>query len=281
MGSEERAIASGLRQYAGADPVALPQFGRNKVAVVAADSYEEAFMQRAEKVAKSRPARVGLIVPSSNTVMEVDLYRGLPRELCTVHTARMYLVETTREAEIRMIEDYAPKAAADVGTADLDLVVFGCTSAGSLFGLDYDRKICANLGEIARCPSLGTITAVNEALDRRNFRRIAVITPYIEDLTRAVAGAAATATRAVAAAYGMGISVNVELAVPTPEEIVEFAQKHLGGESFDGLFVSCTNFRALEAVPELERRFKVPVVTSNLAVIEAVRHRLEEAAVPA
>jgi maleate isomerase len=232
-------------------------------------------MLQASRDAKATPFRIGLVVPSSNTVMEVDLHRSLPGDLCTVHTARMYLVATTREAEIKMIEEHAPKAAADVGTAEPDLLVFGCTSAGSLFGLDYDRKICARLGEIAGCPSLGTISAVTEALDRRGFQRIAVITPYIEELTKAVAGAASTPTRKVVAAYGMGIDNNVELATPSPQDIVDFAAKCLGSQSFDGIFVSCTNFRALDAVAELERRFKVPVVTSNLAVIEAIRRRLE------
>ena len=75
-----------------------------------------------------------------------------------------------------MIEDYAPKGAADVGTAELDLFVFGCTSGGSLFGLDYDRKICRELGEAAKCESLGTISAVNQTLDARGFKKLAIIT---------------------------------------------------------------------------------------------------------
>lgn len=44
--------------------------------------------------------RVGLIVPSSNTVAEVDFYRRLPAG-ATLHTARMYLEETTPEANPR------------------------------------------------------------------------------------------------------------------------------------------------------------------------------------
>ncbi|MBJ3774143.1 maleate cis-trans isomerase family protein [Acuticoccus mangrovi] len=223
--------------------------------------------------APTRPHRIGLIVPSSNTVMENDLHRSLPKERFTVHTSRMYLVTTTREAEIEMIEAYAPKAAEDVGTADLDLLVFGCTSAGSLFGLDYDRKVCAGLGERAKAPVLGTISAVSEALDRRAFARIAVITPYIDDLTQAVADAATAPGREVVAAHGMGIHVNVALADPTPEDILAFAKDRLAGEMFDGIFVSCTNFRSLEAVPALEAAFGVPVVTSNRAVLEAIEAR--------
>lgn len=222
-----------------------------------------------------RKTRIGLLVPSSNTVMENDLHAGLPKQHYTVHTARMYLVETTREAEIRMIEDYAPKGAADVGTAGLDLFVFGCTSGGSLFGLDYDRKVCRDLGEAAKCDALGTISAVNETLDARGFKKLAVITPYIDDLTQAVAKAATNGGREVVAAHGMNISVNVELATPTPAEIVAFAVEKLRNAKFDGVFVSCTNFRSLEALPQLEAALGAPVVTSNSCVIEQIRKRFE------
>src|SRR5215469_10861200 len=225
---------------------------------------------------RGQTIRVGLLVPSSNTVMENDLHRGLPASY-TVLTGRMYLIETTREAEIKMIEEYAPKAAADIGTANPDILVFGCTSAGSLFGLDYDAKVCQQLGAKAGCAGMGVISSVADALTRHGIRRLAVITPYNEDLTKAVAAAASAPTREIVAAHGMGITVNIKLADPTPDEIVAFSRARLDGEKFDGLFVSCTNFRALEAKPQLERALGVPVVTSNSAVIEAIRRRFETA----
>jgi maleate isomerase len=48
--------------------------------------------------------------------------------------------------------------------------------------------------------------------------------------------------------------------------------------SFDTLFVSCTNFRSLEARRELEALFCVNVVTSNSAVIDAIIRRFAPAA---
>lgn len=225
---------------------------------------------------RSGRARIALIVPSSNTVMENDLHEALAKARFGVHTARMYLVETTREAEQRMIEHHAPKAADDLATLHPDLLVFGCTSAGSLFGAEYDRQVCRDLGERAGCPALGTLSAVNEALDARPFRRLAVITPYNDDLTASIASAVTTSERTVVAAHGMGIEDNVALADPSPGHIAAFAEELLRGADFDGLFVSCTNFRALEAKPALERAFGVPVVTSNSAVVDAIRHRFAE-----
>lgn len=216
------------------------------------------------------PLRVALLVPSSNTVMENDLHAALPKNRFTVHVDRMYLVECTRDAERRMIEEFAPRAADDLGTLKPDVLVFGCTSAGSLFGLEYDAKVCRELGERAGCPGLGVVSAVAKALDRQTQRRLAVLTPYNEDLTRSVA-AAVSAGREIVCAYGMGIEDNVALADPTPADIVAFARERLAGKAFDGIFVSCTNFRAYEARAALAAAFAVPVVTSNSAVIDAIQ----------
>jgi maleate isomerase len=221
------------------------------------------------------PLRVALLVPSSNTVMENDLHAALPKDRFTVHADRMYLVDCTRDAERRMIEEFAPQAADDLGTLKPDVLVFGCTSAGSLFGLDYDARVCRELGARAGCRGLGVISAVAEALARQAARRLAVITPYNEDLTRSVAAAVA-AGREIVCAHGMGIEDNVALADPTPADIVAFARERLAGKTFDGIFVSCTNFRAYEARAALAEAFGVPVVTSNSAVIEAIQ-RLRDA----
>ena len=130
--------------------------------------------------------RIGVLVPSSNTVMENDLHQALPKSRYTVHAARMFLEETTVAAERRMVEEFAPAAAEQLKTLYPHLLVFGCTSAGSLGGLSYDREICHRLGELAGCPGIGVISSVAEALDRRGLRRFAVLTPYVGELTDSV-----------------------------------------------------------------------------------------------
>ncbi len=219
--------------------------------------------------------RIALLVPSSNHTMENDLHWALPKDRYTIHTDRMYLVETTRDAEIAMIEKYAKPATKDLATTQPDLFVFGCTSAGSLFGLDFDTKFCNELGEICGCPALGVINAASQALSRAGSKRVALITPYNDDLTNSVAKALTAPGREVVASAGVGITVNIELSNPTPDDIVRFAKDKLKGHSFDTLFVSCTNFRALEAKSMLEKEFGTTVITSNSAVIDAIERKFE------
>ena len=77
----------------------------------------------------TNPLRIGLIVPSSNTVMEPDFHRHLG-QTAIVSTRRIFLETVTREAETRMLEEDLPKAAELIRTTAPDVVVFGCTSAG-------------------------------------------------------------------------------------------------------------------------------------------------------
>lgn len=213
--------------------------------------------------------RVGLLVPSSNTVMEVDLYRHLPGHF-TLHTARMYLEETTREAEKRMIEEFAPQAAASVKTARPHFVVFGCTSAGSLGGVQYDQEICERLSEITGVPTIGVFSSVRETLRRLAARSIAVITPYVDDLNHSIREGLEKDGFEVLAIHGMGIDVNFELAMVTPEEIAAFSMEKLKDIKAEALFFSCTNFRAMEALPLLKKQFGSSIVTSNSATLEAI-----------
>ena len=217
--------------------------------------------------------RIALLVPSSSITMENDLHYALSKSRYVVSTDRMYLVETTREGETAMIEKYARPAAKDLGTTNPDLLVFGCTSVGALYGLEHDAAFCDELGELAGCPALGTMNAVSESIISSGARRIALITPYNEELTAAVARALERDGRQVVAAHGMGITVNVELNDPRPDEIVEFAKSKLKDQSFDTLFASCTSWRALEAKQDLEKLFDRRVITSNSAVLESIEGR--------
>jgi maleate isomerase len=201
--------------------------------------------------------------------MEVDLYHHLP-EYVTLHTARMYLEQTTRQEEIKMIEEFAPGAAELIKTVRPHFVIFGCTSAGSLGGPEYDKEVCSRLSKITGVPTIGVFSSVRETLLRLKAETVAVITPYIEDINASIKLGLEGDGLHVAAIHGMGIDVNFQLSTPTPSDIVRFAVERLKGVKTDVLFISCTNFRAMEAVPLLKEHFPFHIITSNTATLEAV-----------
>jgi len=215
------------------------------------------------------PLRVGLIVPSSNTVMEPDFHRHLG-PAAIVSTARIFLESVTREAETRMLEEYLPNAAELIRTTAPDVVVFGCTSAGALGTLAHDRAIGERIEKLASARAITVLQAVLSQLGAIAPRKLAVFTPYIPDLTNGVASSLSEAGFPPLLAAGMGIRANLEIGRVTPAEIVDFVESQIEGSAPDCIFLSCTNWRAIEAIEPLHRKLGIPVVSSNQAALVAV-----------
>ena len=213
--------------------------------------------------------RIGLIVPSSNTVMEPDFHRHLaPKGL--VSTARIFLEDVTREAELRMLKEDLPRAAELIRTTAPDVVVFGCTSAGSLGTSSHDEGIRNMLAKATGAKAVTVLEAVFEKLRSLQPRKLAVFTPYVEDLTASVARSLSEAGFPPIHAAGMGIQPNLDIGRVTPAEIVSFVSKQINGLAPDCIFLSCTNWQAIQAIPALEAQTGVPVISSNQAAINFV-----------
>jgi maleate isomerase len=224
-----------------------------------------------EKTASRK--RIGLLVPSTNTTMEQDLQRALAG-VATVHTARMHLVETTEKDESVMLDEYLPGALEDIATLEPDVVVFGCTSAGALRGPDYDRELCQRIQNRTGAPTISTINAAATALKESGHPCVSVLTPYIEELSSRVRASIESAGVEVIDIKGLGILRGLDLSKPTPSEIAKHAIDLIRATKPPMLFISCTDFRSLEAVKEIEEATGTPVMTSNLAVIRAVENEL-------
>lgn len=218
----------------------------------------------------SRRPRVGLLVPSSNIVMERDLHREAGA-FADVHTARMYMVDTTRDGEQYMLDEEAMPAARRIATVEPDVVVFGCTSASSLHGREYDQEFRGRLAAQVGVPVLGVLSSVVEVL--AGTGPVNLFTPYVDELTGTIAASLRAEGIAVVSADGLGIQKNLDIGELVPDEIVrEVAALRLPEAST--LFCSCTNLRSFECRLQLAEKTGRNVVTSNQAVTARLRAHL-------
>lgn len=218
-------------------------------------------------------ARVGLLLPSTNWVMEPDLWDALwPR--ASVHTSRLPLDDVTADAERRMVAT-APMAAAAIGPLRPDVTVFGCTSAGGVLGRVTERQMVVELAAHAQSPVVSVIGASLEVLRSLGVRRLAIFTPYVEDLTDAVAQSFSAEGFAVEQVASLGLTENQAIGLLTPDEVAAAVIEAMEGTAADAVFVSCTNLRAVAAREWIEAALGRPVVTSNSAVADVVNARLD------
>ena len=216
-------------------------------------------------------AKIGLIVPPTNTVNEAEWARMVP-EGVTVHVTRMKLhADSSSPAGERQLYADVEKATRDLAAASLDAIAYGCTAGSMVMPLakltDFMREVAGGIPCVATAPSLVHACGV------LGLARVAVATPYhdtLNDHERHFLGANGIATVAV---KGLGIGAGgpheyVRIARVPKEEVLAHARS-VDRPDAAGLIISCTDIAALEAIPRLERELGKPVVTSNQATFWA------------
>lgn len=219
------------------------------------------------------PTPVALIVPHTNTVMEPDFARWSGGALAVTRWP-IRLDGVTRAAEERMLAEALPEALERIAPGRPRVVVFGCTSAGALGGLRHDAEIVDLIADTTRTEVVTVVGAMVERLAALSPSTVAVLTPYAEELTRSVADCVAEAGYRVPVALGMGLEDNHEIGRVPHEVIVDFVVRALAGRSADCVFLSCTNWRAAEALAPIGRALGVPALSSNQVTYAALAERV-------
>ncbi len=208
-----------------------------------------------------RRCRIGLLVPSSNTTMESEFFRMAP-EGVSIHTARMRLVDATPEALIEMAED-AGKAANLLSTAEVDVIVYGCTTGSLVGGVEWEERLVQRIERETGIPTVTTIRAVVDSLKALEVGRVAVATPYTDDLNHLEREFLQSEGIEVATIRGLGIVRNVDIGRTDGAVVKRLVNEVEGGA--DAVFISCTNLPTIDLIEPLEAELGRPVVTSNQA----------------
>ena len=220
--------------------------------------------------------RIGVMVPSTNTTCEADFQMVVPRPF-TVHGQRLWLTNEApgEEGMIRMNAEIE-SGARYLATARVDAISYGCTTGSFFKGPGWDREMIALIERTAGVPAVATSPSVVEALRSFGARRISVATPYPEwnnQRLRAYLAAHEFEVLNLEAEPQAARAGNQGINDQDPAVIVEFATRACRPDA-DALLCSCTAWRSVEAVEEIERRTGKPVVTSNQASIWMTLRRL-------
>lgn len=209
-------------------------------------------------------ARIGLIIPSSNRMVEGEMVRHLPPGF-VAHVARLRMTGAHRVA----IDALLPRvmdAAATLLDARCDVIAFHCTANSTSEGLEGEAKLLAGLARAGAPRVTSTATAIRHALLALAARRIVLLTPYGAHVTEEEAQFLGKAGFQVAYARGFALSGSDEYcATPAPfwrDRAIEAARPDA-----DAYLLSCANISVFAVIEDIERKLDRPVVTSNQAVI--------------
>ncbi|MCC6531892.1 MAG: aspartate/glutamate racemase family protein [Burkholderiales bacterium] len=201
--------------------------------------------------------KLGIIVPSWNTVMEYETQRMAGDDV-SIHSMRIAHTADTEE-NVLWMGTQVPVASKLLAHAKVDVICYGCTGGGFIKGPGYDQELCAQIKEATGIPGTTTIVGVTDALRALGAKRICVASPYEAWLNERLRAFLQQSGFDVLAIQGLGTQAHSTI---TPEQ-VEALVAGVDRPEAQAIFISCTNFRTLSSIESLERKLGKPVISSN------------------
>lgn len=204
--------------------------------------------------------RLGVLTPSSNTALE-PLTSALAAAVpgCSAHFARFRVTEISLSQQaLGQFDDSKILAAAELlADAKVDVIGWSGTAAGWM-GFDRDRELCRRITERTGIPATTAVLALNELLAQHDVKRLALVTPYTEDVQqRIVANYAAIGIDVVAERH-LGICVNHEFALVEPVALWQLMQETAAAQP-QAVTTFCTNLRAAPLAARAEAELGFPL----------------------
>jgi maleate isomerase len=189
-----------------------------------------------------RRARLGIVVPSVNTVMEPWAQRTAP-EGVSVLAARMFIPPaTTPETLIEMDRNEGKIAIRQLSSVFPDVIAYGCTASSIVQGLEYDSYLRAEISETYKVPSTTAAHAILTAADALGARTVSIVSPYTKEVDEAEHRYFESAGLDVLGGACLGIADGFRLAEPAPETLFELGRTGFDPRS-DALIMTCIKTR--------------------------------------
>lgn len=213
---------------------------------------------------------LGIIVPSSNTVLEpATVAMVAPVPGVTAHFARVRVRHIDlSDASARQFDESAFMSAVEMlADARVDVVAWSGTAGGWL-GVDHDEALCAAITDRTGVPATTAVLGLIEAFQAAKVTRYALVTPYV----------AAIQDRIVATLNGYGFECvaechddrtdNFSFSTLSPQRIAEMVRA-CAREEPQAIVILCTNVAGAILCDDLERETGIPVYDSVATTVWA------------
>lgn len=208
--------------------------------------------------------RIGIVALSNDYVIERDFINMRPSDDVVIYTSRL---PNTPDCTVETLQAMAPHiseaASLIVPEGRVDVIAYGCTSGTAVLGYDRIRSLIQSVRPGVACTT--PLTSSIEALDQLDCNRIAVLTPYVDEVNAGIAEYLKRENKSIAAFTSFKIADNEQMAKISPASIFTAALE-ADRDDAEALFISCTAIRAVEVVDKIEQKLGKPVVTAVQAL---------------
>ncbi len=209
--------------------------------------------------------RFGLVALATDHVSESELHRMMPPEEVDLFATRTRHDGQCDIGSLRAMAD-GLAASCDLllpGTP-LDAIAYGCTSGTVAIGFD---RVAATIR--SQRPGVAVTTPISgaeAALRALGVQRIAMLTPYVDEVNALVADYLEGRGLEVTTLASFGLDTDIQMST-VPTEAIERAVLDMDSTGAEGVFICCTALRSVSTIAPLEQRLGLPVISSNQAML--------------
>ncbi|GJH10005.1 Asp/Glu/hydantoin racemase [Caballeronia novacaledonica] len=217
---------------------------------------------------QTKRLRIGILTPSSNTALEpitCAMLSALPQ--LSAHFARFTVTEislTNRalgQFDVSRILD----AAKQLADARVDVIGWSGTSAGWL-GFERDEALCHQLTEATGIPATTSVLALNEILAKTGVRRLALVSPYTDDVQERIIRNYENIGVECVAERHLGLSENFSFA-EVPDTLLADMMREAAFARPDAVTTFCTNLHAAHLAQPFERETGIAAYDTVATVV--------------
>ena len=218
---------------------------------------------------------VGLIVLQSDETMEHELRHWLPDNIRLFHTRIPNEVVISHDSLQRM-KDVLPETAALLpDTTEFKVIVYGCTSGATVIGEQAVAE--AIQGVFPTAAVTNPLSALKARLASINAHNVALLTPYVPDVSAALIQALEDAGVHVVQGATFNESRDDQVARISRQSLLDAVTQLGKTDGIDAVVASCTNLRTHSLLQEAEQLAGVPVISSNSALAWHIEALLKKA----
>lgn len=212
-------------------------------------------------------ARLGLIVPPTNTVNESEWRLAVPQNV-SFHSHRMAIhTDIQSEAGRAALDADLDAAFSMVLPVRPDVIAYACTAGSMVVPVN---GLPDALNQKHGVPTVTTSAAIVSALKALSVKRPVVVTPYTGSMNAHEAAFLQKNGFTVCGISGRGIGPDsfTKIAQTPIRSVMEQVLQTLSDDC-DSIAILCTDFPSLSLILDLEKKTGLPVVTSNQATLWA------------
>jgi maleate isomerase len=213
--------------------------------------------------------RIGMITPSSNTVLEpltiAVTWPLYPRVSTHFTRIEVKTISLERESLAHFERDTLVRAAELLADASMDVIAWNGTST-AWQGLAADERICRAMTEVSGVPATTATLAQLKAFEAYAVTRFALAVPYLSSVRDAIVRTYAEAGLECCASATLEISENAAFADVPPATITDLVRRADRSDA-QAIAIICTNLASGWQVPHLEAMHVKPVFDSTLVTI--------------